>query len=313
MQRWRGLDAVPSGWGRCVATIGVYDGMHRGHQAIVGRVVERAREAGLPAVVIMFDPNPAEVVRPGPPPATLSTIDHRADLLADLGVDVLLVMPFTVEFSRLTPEEFVHRALVGRLHAAAVVVGENFRFGHKAAGDVGLLAELGNRFGFAVEGVGLYGEADTTLSSTYVRACLDAGDVEAAVVALGRPHRVEGVVVPGDNRGHDLGFPTANLDPVPHAAIPADGIYAGQLVCGDERLAAAISIGTNPTFHGSERRVEAYALDRDDLDLYGEHVAVDFVARLRSTEGFDSTEALVAQMDEDVRRTREVLDVPSNP
>jgi riboflavin kinase/FMN adenylyltransferase len=290
-----------------VATIGVYDGVHRGHQAIVGRVVERAREAGLPAVVIMFDPNPAEVVRPGRPPATLSTIDHRAELLAALDVDVLLVMPFTAEFSRLSPEEFVRRALVERLHVAAVVVGENFRFGHKAAGDVAALAELGRRFGFAVEGVPLYGERDGTLSSTYVRACVDAGDVEAAAIALGRPHRVEGVVVRGDNRGHDLGFPTANLEPVPHAAIPADGVYAGWLVCGDQRDAAAISIGTNPTFHGQARRVEAYALDRDDLDLYGAHVAIDVVARLRPTESFDSADELVEAMNDDVRRVREAL------
>jgi riboflavin kinase/FMN adenylyltransferase len=296
-----------------VSTIGVYDGVHRGHQAVVERVVHRARDARLPAVVVTFDPNPVEIVRPGTHAAVLTSIDHRAELLADLGIDVLLVLPFTREFSQLTPEEFVRRALIERLHAAAVVVGENFRFGHKAAGDIGVLTELGRRFGFAVEGVGLSGDDDTALSSTYVRACLDAGDVEAAAAALGRPHRVEGAVVRGDRRGASLGFPTANLEPVAHAAVPADGIYAGYLVIGDDRQPAAISIGTNPTFRGTERRVEAYALDRDDLDLYGERVAVDFVARLRSTEGFDSTEALVAQMDEDVRRTREMLDVPSTP
>jgi riboflavin kinase/FMN adenylyltransferase len=307
VERWSGLDAVPPGWGRCVATIGVYDGVHLGHRAIIGRLVERARAADQPAVVITFEPHPSEVVRPGTRPALLSTVELKAELLADLGVNVLLVLPFTREFSQLSPEEFVHRALVERLHAAAVVVGENFRFGHRAAGDVGLLTELGRRFGFAVESIGLYGDDSVTLSSTYVRACVDAGDVEAAAAALGRAHRVEGVVVRGDGRGARLGFPTANLQVAPHSAIPADGVYAGWLVSGASRWPAAISIGTNPTFGGAERRVEAYALGRDDLDLYGAHAAVDVVARLRPTEPFDSADALVKQMNDDVRRTRELL------
>jgi riboflavin kinase/FMN adenylyltransferase len=205
----------------------------------------------------------------------------------------------------------VHTALVETLHASAVVVGENFRFGHRAAGDVGTLRELGRRFGFAVEAVALLGDEETTVSSTYVRACVDAGDVEAAGEALGRPHRVEGIVVRGDARGRDLGYPTANLETTPYAAVPADGIYAGWLVRGpnkegSERLPAAISIGTNPTFAGRERRVEAHVLDAD-LDLYGEHVGLDFVARVRDTVRFDSVDALVAQMADDVKRVRELL------
>lgn len=299
MRRWRGLDAVPPGWGRCVVTIGVFDGLHRGHQQIVGRAVGRAREAGVPSVVITFDPHPAEVVRPGSHPAVLTTPRHQAELVGALGADVLCVLPFTPEFSRLTPAEFAHEVLVEHLHALAVVVGENFRFGHRAAGDVATLAELGERFGFATEGVPLLRDGGTTISSTYVRACVDAGDVEAAARALGRPHRVEGVVVRGEARGRTIGFPTANLETAPHTAIPADGVYAGRL----DGRPAAVSIGTNPTFEGRERRVEAYVLDFDG-DLYGVHVVLDFLARLRDTEKFDSVEALVEQMHRDVEAVR---------
>ncbi len=306
MQRWRGLDAVPPGWGRCVVTIGVFDGVHRGHQAIIGRAVARARDSAQPCVVVTFDPHPSEVVRPGSHPAVLTTARHKAELLDAVGVDVVCVLPFTVEFSRLSPAEFVHAVLVETLHASAVVVGENFRFGHRAAGDVGTLRELGRRFGFAVEAVALLGDDETTVSSTYVRACVDAGDVDAAAEALGRPHRVEGVVVRGDGRGRELGYPTANLETTPHAAVPADGIYAGWLVRGGQRLPAAISVGTHPTFEGRERRVEAYVLDAD-LDLYGEHVALDVAARVRDTVRFDSVEALVAQMADDVKQVRELL------
>ena len=321
MQRWRGVQSAPPGWGRCVATIGVFDGVHRGHQQIVGRAVERARAAGLPSVLLTFDPHPSEVVRPGTHPAVLTAHRHRAELVEALGVDVFCVLPFTPEFSRLEPDEFVHSVLVEHLHAAAVVVGDNFRYGRRAAGDVASLRAAGARFGFAVEGVTLFGEDETTYSSTYVRACVDAGDVGGAARALGRLHRVEGVVVRGDQRGRLLGYPTANLEPGPHAAVPADGVYAGWLVRWSVpagggarqavRLPAAVSVGTNPTFSGTERRVEAFVLDAPPgLDLYGEHVGVEFAARLRGTERYDSAEALVAQMDDDVARTRALLAAP---
>jgi riboflavin kinase/FMN adenylyltransferase len=294
---------VPPGWGRCVATIGVFDGVHRGHQQIIGRATKRAGDEGVPSVVLTFDPHPSEVVRPGSHPAVLTGYDYKARLVEDLGADVLCVLPFTLDFSRLTPGEFAYEVLVEHLHASAVVVGENFRFGHKAAGDVAVLTELGLRFGFATEGVPLLREGQTTISSTYVRACVDAGDVAAAARALGRPHRVEGVIVRGDRRGAELGFPTANLEPPRHSAVPADGVYAGHLVRRGASLPAAISIGTNPTFSGRERRVEAYVLDFDD-DLYGEHLALDFAARLRDTVRFEGVEALVSQMARDVEETR---------
>jgi riboflavin kinase/FMN adenylyltransferase len=300
------VENTPSGWGRSVVTIGVFDGVHRGHQQIIGHAVRRARENGLNSVVVTFDPHPAEVVRPGSHPAMLTTPKRKAELIEALGADAFCLLPFTVDFSRLTAEEFVHDVLVEHLHAATVVVGENFRFGHKAAGDTVLLAKLGGRFGFSVENSPLLADGDTTFSSTYVRACVAAGDVASAARALGRDHRVEGVVVRGDRRGRELGFPTANLETHQYAAVPADGVYAGWLVRGKERLPAAISIGTNPTFSGRERRVEAYVLDFDD-DLYGEHVGIDFSAHLRPTWSFASVDALVVQIGADVEEVRRLL------
>jgi len=310
--RWYGLEDVPVGWGRCVATIGVFDGVHRGHQRIVERAGQIAREKDLPLVVITFDPHPDEVVRPGSHPPDLTSARRLAQLLAGLGADALFVLPFTVEFSRLSPEEFVRTVLSERLHAAAVVVGENFRFGHKAAGDVALLKQLGEKYDFTAEGVPLLVADGVTISSSYIRERLAEGDVAAAASALGRPHRVEGVVVRGHLRGRGLGFPTANLETPPHTATPADGVYAGWLTRLDldgsqvSRWPAAISVGTNPTFGGGERTVEAYALDRDDLDLYGAHAAIDFAVRLRGNERFDSVEALVTQMREDVAQARAI-------
>jgi len=308
LYRWNGLADVPSDWGSCVVTIGVFDGVHRGHQRIIGRAAEIAAERELPVVVVTFDPHPDAVVRPGPPPAELTTPRHLAELLAGLGVKALVVLPFDVEFSKLSPDEFVRAVLSERLHAAAVVVGENFQFGHKAVGNVALLAKLGEKYDFTAEGVPLL----AGVSSTYIRARLAAGDVRAAAAALGRPHRVEGVVVRGHQRGRGLGFPTANLESAPHTAIPADGVYAGWLLtlgldgAEAERWPAAISVGTNPTFGAGDRTVEAYALDRDDLDLYGVHAAIEFTDRLRGTERFGSVEELIAQMHADVRQAREL-------
>jgi riboflavin kinase / FMN adenylyltransferase len=312
MHRWQGLDDVPEGWGPSVVTIGFFDGVHLGHQRIVGRAVEAAAELGLPVVVVTFDPHPDEVVRPGSHPPLLGTARRRAELLAGLGVGAVCVLPFTREFSELGPDEFVHAVLVDRLHAARVVVGEDFRFGYRAAGDVALLAELGEKYDFTVEGVPLLADNGVRISSSQIRERLAEGDVVAAARDLGRPHRVEGVVVRGHRRGRALGFPTANLETAPHTAIPADGIYAGWLISLDQagqeldRWPAAISVGSNPTFEQAERSVEAYALDRDDLDLYGVHVAVDFTARLRGMKRFGSVGELVAQMRRDADAARAI-------
>ncbi len=316
MQRWRGRDGVPPGWGRCVVTIGVFDGVHRGHQQLIGRAVARAAELGdLPTVLITFDPHPSEVLRPGSHPAQLTTLTRRAELVAELGVDAFWVLPFSHEFAHVAPAEFVHELLVDRLHASAVVVGRNFTYGYKAAGDVAELQRLGQRFGFEAIGLDLVADGDrgrtVTFSSTYIRSSIAAGDVEAAADALGRPHRVEGVVVRGDQRGRELGYPTANVAATEHAAIPADGVYAGWFVRpgrdgGEERLPTAVSVGTNPTFSGQVRTVEAFVLDHSE-DFYGQRVGVDFVGKVRGMTRFDSIEELITAMDGDVATTRELL------
>jgi riboflavin kinase/FMN adenylyltransferase len=307
MQRWRGFESVPGGWGRSVVTIGVFDGVHRGHQAIIGHAVKRARDLGLQSVVVTFDPHPAEVVRPGSHPAVLTEPARKAELIEQLGADALCVVPFTPAFSQLSPEAFVHDVLVESLHAAVVVVGDNFRFGHRAAGDVAVLERLGTSFGFTVEDAPLVSDDGLVFSSTYIRSCVDAGDVRAAAAALGRPHQVTGVVVRGDQRGRELGFPTANLLTHRYAAVPADGVYAAYFLRGDGKpLSASVSIGTNPTFEGRERRVEAYVLDFDG-DLYGERVSLDFVAHLREQRTYDAIEPLIAQIRDDVEETRVLL------
>jgi riboflavin kinase/FMN adenylyltransferase len=273
-----------------------------------------------PCLLLTFDPHPAEVVRPGSHPAILTSLDRKAELVAELGVDAMCVLPFTQEFMRLAPETFTHTVLVEQLHAAQVVVGENFTYGHKAMGNVDSLAREGRRFGFTVDGVALAEDAtddgEVTISSTYVRACVAAGDMVSAARALGRPHRVDGVVVRGDRRGKDMGYPTANVESPPFTAIPADGVYAGYLVTRDprsgasrERYPAAMSVGSNPTFQGSRRTVEAYVLDFDD-DLYGEHVGIEFVQRLRPMAAFPDVDALLAAMAKDVVDTRAILGLP---
>jgi riboflavin kinase/FMN adenylyltransferase len=300
----------------------MYDGVHRGHQELIGAAVSRARAMRRPCLLLTFDPHPAEVIRPGSHPAILTAMDRKAELVAELGVDAMCVLPFTPEFMRLAPETFTHTVLVEHLHAAQVVVGENFTYGHRASGTVETLRTEGPRFGFAVEGVPLAhvtAEEDSgeevTISSTYVRACVAAGDMAAAARALGRPHRVDGVVVRGDRRGRALGYPTANVETPPFTAIPADGVYAGHLVTRDPRGAsalrfpAAISVGTNPTFQGSRRTVEAYLLDYEG-DLYGEHVGVEFAQRLRPMAAFPDVDALVEAMAKDVVDTRSVLGLP---
>lgn len=315
MQRWHGLDAVPSDWGRCVVTIGVFDGVHRGHQDIIGRAVALAKQRGVPSVLMTFVPHPSEVVRPGSHPPVLTTIVRRAELVEQHGIDVFCALPFSLELSQMPPDAFVHWALVEKLHAAGVVVGENFRFGHKAAGDVAVLQQLGERWGFTAEGITLLKDGSTPLSATYVRSCVQAGDMAGAAAALGRPHRVDGVVERGDQRGRELGFPTANLRIEPWAAVPADGVYAGRAwrldewgrTVGDRPLAdAAISIGTNPTFEVRQRRVEGYLLDFSG-DLYGDALGFEFVERLRGMEKYDSVDALVTQMHTDVDNARTVL------
>lgn len=313
MRVWRALDDVDFGPAdatpRSVVTIGNFDGVHLGHRHVIARAGEVATQlGGLDVVAVTFDPHPIAVLRPEHAPPTLTTIEARVRLLREAGVDDVLVVPFSREVAAWSPERFVRDVLVECLRARAVVVGANFRFGHRAAGDLSTLSTLGAELDFLAEGIPLDG-GPQVWSSTYVRNCLAAGDVEGAAEALGRPFTVRGVVVEGDKRGRELGFPTANV-PASGVAAPTDGVYAGQLRRLDtgEAFPAAISVGTNPTFDGHrERRVESYVLDRDDLDLYDVEVEVSFVERLRSMVAFDSVDKLVAQMTDDVDRARSLL------
>jgi riboflavin kinase / FMN adenylyltransferase len=318
VKRWNGLADVPTDLGASVVTLGNFDGVHAGHRAVLSRVVERARELGATAVAITFDPHPAQVLFPDRAPELITGLHQRLELMASVGLDATVVMEFTRELSQWTPQEFVVRALVQTLHVRSVVVGEDTRFGHRNSGDVQTLRELGEVHGFDVEVVrDLAPQASgPRWSSSWVREALEQGDVARAAEALGRPHRITGIVVHGDHRGRELGYPTANLDPGAEGMVPADGVYAGWMLrpgapaavgAADRLLPAAVSIGTNPTFDGTQRRVEAYVLDRTDLELYGERVSLELVERLRPTLRFDSVEALVAQMRQDVESTRQLL------
>jgi len=301
-----------------VVVIGNFDGVHPGHVEVLAEA--HARRPDLPLVVVTFWPHPISVLRPALGPMLLTGLDERIALLKAAGADRVEVIDFTPEFATHTPAEFVEQVLLP-LHPALIVVGENFRFGHKAAGSVETLRELGAGR-FEVDGLGLVRFGDEETCSTVIRQALADGNVAHAAEHLGRPFRFSGVVTHGDHRGRGLGFPTANL-PVPHLlACPADGVYAGWLFRQDgrdahgrplasgtdpERWPAAISVGTNPTFDGVQRRVESYVLDRSDLELYGAPVAVEFIARIRGQVRFDGIEALVVQMRDDVRRCHEIF------
>jgi riboflavin kinase/FMN adenylyltransferase len=307
-----GAAVVTSDLGTVPATasavsIGFFDGVHLGHRDLIGRMLAHAARHDLRSVVVTFDRHPLQIVRPDAVPPLLMTTRRRARTLAGLGADVVVVLPFDDDLRALEPETFIDRVLRSSLDARHVVVGGNFRFGHRAAGDVGLLAEVGGRDGFTVDPVELVEVDGEPVSSTRIRAALGDGDVRTAGRLLGAPFAVDGAVVHGDHRGRDLGYPTANLDLEPGLAIPADGVYAGVLWHPDGRaLPQVTSVGTNPTFDGVGRRVEAHVLDFSE-DLYGLDVTVDLRHRLRGQQRFADVAALVAAMDDDVARARRVL------
>lgn len=301
---------VHAGLRGCVACIGVFDGVHRGHQSLVDIARHRADALGVPLVAITFDPHPAAVVGPRHAPTSLATVPHRVELLMAAGADAVDVLHFDEAMSAMDPQEFVHRVLVDRLHVREIVVGQDFRFGHRAAGSHETLVHEGERHDFRAIAAPLVGDGSERWSSTGIRALVGQGDVAAAAGALGRPYRLDGVVVHGDHRGRELGYPTANLAWSGDPTVPADGVYAGllQVLDSGPGMPAAISVGTNPQFDGRERRVEAYVLDHDDLDLYGAAVGVSFVERIRGQERFESVAALVERMAVDVEEARRLLE-----
>ncbi len=312
---FRSPEEIPSDYGPSVVTVGKFDGVHTGHRAVIDQVRTAADRRGARAVVVTFDRNPLAVLRPQACPPDVVGPAQKERLLAATGIDATLVLTFDAELAALTPREFVERVLLP-LGVVEVLVGVDFRFGHRAAGTPQVLAELGEESGFTVRilaDVAAPGEG-RRVSSTWVREALAAGDVATAAELLGRPHAVRGEVVHGAERGRELGFPTANLASDSEGLLPAEGVYAAWLV--DERtpgaaFPAAVSVGVNPTFEELTRpRVEAYVLDRDDLDLYGAIVEIRFVARLRPMVAFPDPGALVGQMRADVADARAALSAP---
>jgi riboflavin kinase/FMN adenylyltransferase len=290
-----------------VVVIGNFDGVHRGHVGLLRLAKES--EPGARLVAVTFWPHPMSVVRPDQTPALLCSLDHRRELLTSAGVDEVVVVDFTADVAGWSPEEFVDRVL-RPLAPTRIVVGENFRFGFRAAGDPDLLAKLGAGE-FVVDVVPLFSDGAQPESSTLIRHAVEEGDFGRVRELSDQVFRMTGVVVRGDQRGRSMGFPTANIGPAPGLAVPADGVYAGWVTRLDvpdpPRWPAAISVGTNPTFDGVQRRVEAYVLDRDDLELYGVEIAIDFYLRLRGQVKYRGMEALIEQMRADVEHVRHIL------
>lgn len=289
-----------------VVVIGVFDGVHKGHQVLLNRAKEIA--AGRTIIALTFDPHPTTVFAPDRAPTMLTTLADRVELLKIHNADQVAVLKFNEKFAAMSPEDFVKSVLIGQLHVGAVVVGENFTYGHKAAGNVETLKQTGVENNFEVDIQELKRDSEV-ISSSRIRELVIEGNVEKARELLSRPHRLDGVVVHGEKRGREIGYPTANLGKIEGQTIPADGVYAGWLTVGINFWPAAISIGTNPTFEGDRaRQVEAYALDQEGLDLYDKNASIEFGWYLRPTVKFDSLDELLLQMKKDCDKARELTD-----
>jgi riboflavin kinase/FMN adenylyltransferase len=305
-----GIDALEPAAEGAAVTIGTFDGVHLGHRALIARTIAEAASRGWSSVVVTWDRHPLMTLRPEAAPRLLSAPERKLELLEATGIDAVAVLPFTVELSHLSPEDFVDRVLVKGLNAKAVFVGEGWRFGHQRAGDMDLLKKLGAENGFVADPVDLASEDGDAVSSSRIREAVAAGHMNVARRLLGRVFDIDGVVVAGDKRGAGLGFPTANIECDPHLAYPARGVYAGRVRVADSWFLAAINVGVNPTFGGDPEvtpvRVEAFVLDFEG-DLYGQTLRVEFYQRLRDEMRFASVADLVAQMHRDVAATRELL------
>ena len=288
-----------------IVVIGVFDGVHKGHQDVLNRAKALAGDKKI--IALTFDPHPAAIFAPDRAPSMLTILTDRIELLKIHNADQVAVIKFTAEFATMSPENFVNKILIEQLHASTVIVGANFTYGHKAAGNVTTLAAHTEFETIALELTPNNGEV---VSSTRIRKLIASGDVEKARELLTRPHRLDGIVVHGEKRGREIGYPTANLGDLENQCIPSDGVYAGWLTVGIDRWPAAISIGTNPTFAGVRgRQVEAYALDQTDLDLYSKRATIEFGWRLRDTLAFDGLEPLLVQMAKDCAKARELTDL----
>jgi riboflavin kinase/FMN adenylyltransferase len=289
-----------------VVVIGVFDGVHKGHQSLLNRAKEIAD--GRPIVVLTFDPHPTTVFAPDKAPTMLTTLADRVELLKIHNADQVAVMKFNEKFAAMSAGDFVSTVLVSQLHASSVIVGKNFTYGHKAAGNVETLIQDGLKHNFTVDAQELKADSEV-ISSSRIRNLVIEGKVEEARQLLSRPHRLDGVVVHGEKRGREIGYPTANLGNLEGQTIPADGVYAGWLTVGINFWPAAISIGTNPTFEGVRgRQVEAYALDQEGLELYDKNASIEFGWYLRPTLKFDGLDELLVQMKKDCDKARELTE-----
>jgi len=304
------LDAVAPDFGPSAVTIGKFDGVHSGHRRIIAELREIAAEQSLLTAVVTFDRHPLMLLKPEIAPAPLVSLEQKVELIGSLGVDATLVLTFDQELSQRSPEDFVRSILVDTLHAKVLLVGSDFRFGARGAGDITLLRSMGEQLGFTVRVIEDVRATDgRRASSTWIRELLAEGRVAEAGELLGYPPCVRAIVVHGEKRGRELGYPTANLAPSPEGLIPADGVYAAWATIGEDRFPAAVSVGNNPTFDGvPEKRVEAHLLDQD-LDLYGRTIEIAFVEYVRGMVKFTNIDGLIAQMDDDTERVRDVLGV----
>jgi riboflavin kinase / FMN adenylyltransferase len=310
MEVVRGLRALPLPAGTSVVTVGFFDGVHLGHQEVFRRTVEAAKERGARSVAVTFDRHPREILTPGEEPRLLTTVERKASLIEACGIDLFVVLEFTREFSEVSAEDFVRDVLIGGLHAVHARVGANFTFGHRAAGTVATLGEVGEPLGMTADEVGLFAIEGRVVSSSSIREALATGDLAWPRAALGRRYAVDGEVVAGAGRGKGLGYPTANLRTWPRLLLPGQGIYAGlaELPEGG-RYVAAIDVGTNPTFGVEPLHVEAFLLDFEEDELRGSGLAVEFWERLRDEVKFGSVDELVSAIAEDVERTRSLVRV----
>lgn len=300
------FEGWPSSERRRAVTIGVYDGVHRGHRHVIMRLGDRAERGDMDLTVVTFRNHPATVLAPDRVPPQLTTLEQRVELFGELGVEWLALLDFDERVRRLSPEAFVGDVLVDALGVGLVSVGEDFRFGYRQEGDIALLTELGRRYEFRVDPVRLVGES-TPFGATQIRAALAAGDIESVNHALSRPFQLRGVVVRGDGRGRSIGFPTANLRLAPYQALPRRGVYAVRAGVGAPDTAAVANVGVRPTFDGVREVVEVHLLDRD-VDLYDQELQVDFIFRIRSERRFSGVDELVAQIARDAEVAAEVLE-----
>jgi riboflavin kinase/FMN adenylyltransferase len=308
MEVVRGLEALPLAEGPSVVTIGFFDGVHLGHRSLLSATVEAARERGARSVAVTFDRHPREILTPGREPRLLTTIERKASLIADCGIDVLVVLEFTETFSTIVADDFVRDVLIDGIHAVHVRVGPDFNFGHRAAGSIATIRDVGGPLGLSADQVEPFTLHDRVVSSSWIRAALAEGDLAWPRVALGRDYVVDGEVVSGAGRGKGLGYPTANLRTWPRLLLPGQGIYAGTAELFDgSRYPAAIDVGTNPTFGVEPLHVEAFLIDFPDVELRGQQLAVGFVERLRDEVRFDSVDELIEAIADDVDRTRRVV------